>query len=141
MNKENRNLNDIKYDLKIIMGNKLSIYQSKLLFMGIMYEIILNKELFPRNSQLDTFINEHLLKYLKRKSKFKGYLFKSRTILAATIQREIYNNLDYNDIINLVDEIYKILPDDMEFKNKKTIKNYNECALNEWLNVLRNKEK
>ena len=45
MNKKNRNLCDIKYDLKSILTNKFSISQSKLLFMGIICEIILNKNI------------------------------------------------------------------------------------------------
>lgn len=138
----NRNLNDIKYDLKVIRGNKLSISQSKLLFMGIMYEIILNKELFPRNIQLNEFVNEHLLQYLKRNKKFKNYIFKSRTLLAATIQREIYNNLDYNDIIYIIDEIDAILFENSNYGYKKTIKkNNNEVEMSEWLKFLNNQGK
>ena len=141
MSSEKRELKDIKYDLKIIMSNKLSISQSKLLLMGIIYEIILNKELFPRNSQLKEFINEHLINYLNKEVGFKDYLFKTRTVLAAMIQKEIYINLSYNDVMNLVEEIYKILPDSIESKNKKESRKDTNKAISEWLNFLNEKDK
>lgn len=140
MNNMHRELNDIKNDLKIIMSNKLSVSQSKLLFMGIIYEIILSKELFPKNSQLEEFINGHLIKYLKKKTKFKVYLFKTRTILGATIQKHIYNNLDYNDIIDVVEEVYKILPDTLDEQIKKGNKKNSNEIISEWLNFLQDKD-
>lgn len=141
MNNMDRQLSDIKNDLKIIMSNKLSISQSKLLFMGIIYEIILSKELFPRNSQLEEFINGHLIKYLNKDTEFKEYLFKTRTILAATIQKHIYNNLDYNNILDVVEEIYKILPDRLDEQIKKGNKKNSDEIISEWLNFLQDKDR
>ena len=140
MNNIHRELNDIKYDLKIIMSNKLSIFQSKLLFMGIIYEIILSKELFSKNSQLKEFVNGHLVKYLNKGNEFKDYLFKTRTILAATIQKQIYNELDYNNILDVVEELYKILPDRLYEQNKRGNKKNSNYVVSEWLNFLKDKE-
>lgn len=141
MNNMKRELYHIKYDLKIIMSNKLSISQSKLLFMGIIYEIILSRELFPKNLQLKKFVNGHLVKYLNKGNEFKDYLFKTRTILAATIQKHIYNELDYNNILEIVEELYKILPDELYNKNKRDNKKNSNEAISEWLNFLQDRDR
>ena len=136
MYKKNRDLYNIKDDLKSILTNKFSISQSKLLFMGIICEIILNKNIFPKNSMLKEFINNNLLKYLKKQEKYRDYLFKSRTLLIATLQKQIYDNLDYEDILLLVNYLCKILPDDCDKNNKKTNKNNSKKDIIDWLYFL-----
>lgn len=140
MYKNNRDLCNIKDDLKSILTNKFSISQSKLLFMGIICEIILNKNIFPKNSMLKEFINNNLLKYLKKQEKYRDYLFKSRTLLIATLQKQIYDNLDYNDILLLVKYLCEILPDDSKDNNKKINKNSKNDII-DWLKFLSDKDK
>lgn len=141
MYKKNRDLCNIKEDLNSILTNKFSISQSKLLFMGIICEIILNKNIFPKNSMLKEFINNNLLKYLKKQEKYRDYLFKSRTLLIATLQKQIYDNLDYNDILLLVKYLCKILPDDCKDNNKKINRNNSKKDIIDWLEFLSNKDK
>jgi len=139
MNREERKLNEIKKDLKLITSNKLSMSQSKLLFMGITYEIILRKDLFPKNEDLRGFINNVFVENFKEKIPFKDYLYKSRTLLAARVQRKIYSDLEYNKIADMVHELYKIFPDE-EIK-KIGIKKGNEGndeELSEWMNFIKN---
>ncbi len=142
MNRNIRELRDIRNDLKLIMGNKLSISQSKSLFMGIFYEIILNKDLFSKNRELKEFINGHMLPYINRDKKYKDYLFKSRTLFAATILKDIYINVEYNQVIKMVEELYSILPDDIEKENRSRIKkNSSDEVLSGWLSLIMNKDK
>ncbi|EIS9525280.1 TPA: hypothetical protein KNJ64_001991 [Clostridioides difficile] len=142
MNRNIRELRDIRNDLKLIMGNKLSISQSKSLFMGIFYEIILNKDLFSKNRELKEFINGHMLPYINRDKKYKDYLFKSRTLFAATILKDIYINVEYNQVIKMVEELYSILPDDIEKESRNHIKkNSSDEVLSGWLSLIMNKDK
>ena len=137
MSREKRTVEEIKNDIRIVSSNKLNISQSKLIFMGFLYEIILSKEIFPKNSDLKEFVNNDLKKYLN----IKDYIFKSRSLLAAKIQRKIYE-LDYNDIIILLDSINSILLNLGETKTNST-KNLSgtDKAIEEWRKYFTNKEK
>lgn len=142
MSRKQRSLEEINSDLKLIISNKLSIHQSKLLFMGIIYEIILNKELFPKNSDLKEFINKKILKYLNRNEGYKDYVFKTRVGILSKIQKEIYDNLDYDSILEIVNELYSMFPQNPEDKFKKNNKkNITETAIDEWINFLKNRDK
>lgn len=140
MDDKSRSLVKIKQDLKVVISNKLSIPQSKLLFMGIVYEIILRKDLFPRNENLKEFINNIFVNKFKEKVPFGDYLYKSRTLLAARVLRKIISELEYNQIVKIVHEIYNIIPDEQDDKfreRKSNIKNDDE--LSEWMHFIRNK--
>lgn len=140
MNYEERTLNQIKDDIKIITTNKLSTSQSKLLFMGITYEIILRKDLFPKNSDLKAFINKIFMKYFHDKINFRDYLYFSRTLLASRIQKEIQIRLEYNQIIDIVHEIYNILPGD-DSKKIVSSKNISNIEMEDWMNFIREKDR
>lgn len=58
----------------------------------------------------------------------------------ATIQKQIYNELDYNNILNVVEELYKILPDRLYEQNKRANKKNSNYVVSEWLNFLKDKE-
>lgn len=141
MNNEKRELYDIKNDLKMIKSNKLSISQSKFLFMGIIYEILFNKDLFPKNKDLKDFVNNQLLILFNQNEPYKDYIFKTRTTLASKIQRYIYLNLEYNSMIDIVNELDKILFSDMNpiEGSKAKIKDANN-DLDEWMNFFNKKD-
>ncbi|WP_434565169.1 hypothetical protein PQ689_03390 [Thermoanaerobacterium thermosaccharolyticum] len=137
MDKEKRELKQIKEDLKIITSNKLNMSQSKLFFMGIIYEIILRKDLFPKNEDLKGFINNIFIQYFIDKEPFKDYLYDTRTLLGARIQKKIQTDLDYNKIVEIVNKIYNILPnEDINNSRKKNYSNYNK-ELIEWMNFIK----
>ncbi|KEI87528.1 MULTISPECIES: hypothetical protein [Clostridium] len=141
MNNKDRSIEEIKNDIKIVSSNKLSVSQSKMLFIGFVYEIILNKNIFPKNSNLKKFINDELKEYLNRDIGFKDYLFASRTLLAARIQKELYYSLDYKKMIELAELIdNKLLISEEKKYNNKNIKN-SEKAIEEWRNYFKNKGK
>lgn len=141
MNNEKRELYDIKNDLKIIKSNKLSISQSKFLFMGIIYEILFNKELFPKNKDLKDFVNNQLLILFNQNEPYKDYIFKTRTTLASKIQRYIYLHLEYSSILDIVNEIDKILFADITSteNHKSKVKDTNN-DLDEWMDFLNKKD-
>ncbi len=140
MNYEERNVEDIRNDFKIVISNKLSISQSRLLFMGIIYELILRKDIFPRNDDLKGF-NNIFVKKFNNKTPFKEYLYNSRTLLASRLQKNIISELNYTQIIEVVNEILTVLPDykEKQEKVKKTKKN-NDTYVSDWINLIKNKE-
>lgn len=137
---EERPLKQIKEDIKIISSNKLSITQSKLLFIGITYELILRKDLFPKNENLKTFIDNIYVKRFKDQERFKDYLYYARTILASRVQKKIMSDLDYNQILEIVSELYDILPEDDINKNRTNKKGSNNDAIIEWMNFIKNRD-
>lgn len=141
MENEKRTLKQIRDDIKIVTSNKLNASQSKLLFMGIIYEIILRKDLFPKNSDLKAFINKIFRKYFINKEPFKEYLYCSRTILGARIQKEIQYEIEYSQIIKIVNQIYDILPVEESKKVASTKNRNNNIELGQWMNFIREKDK
>lgn len=140
MSNSTRPLRSIEEDIKLITSNKLSTSQSKLLFMGIIYEIILRKDLFPRNSDLKEFVDKLFAKYIYNKEPLRDYLYLSRTLLSSRIQKDILQNLEYNQIIDIVNKIYEVFPIDEPQKSSNT-RNSNNSELGEWMNFIREKDK
>lgn len=140
----NRSVEDIKNDIKIISTNKLSVSQSKLLLMGTIYEILSNKNIFPKKCDLKKFVNNRLSHYFKDNIVFKDYVFNSRTLLASRVQKEIYLNFDYQNLIELVglinDELL-IIKGDKDINKKNINKSSTEKAISEWRNYFKNKGK
>lgn len=143
MNIEKRAIDEIKNDIKIISTNKLSVSQSKLLLIGALYEIILNREIFPKNIDLKNFVNIDMNRCLSVSKEYKDYLFTSRTLLAARVQKEIYE-LDYNDIVSLLIFIENKLSD-LAPNNSTNLKNLKKIekdkAIDEWRDYFVNKGK
>jgi len=135
-----RHLEQIKNDIKIITTNKLSVLQSKLLFMGITYEIILRKDLFPQNEDLKKFINNIYIENFEDKIPFRDYLYDSRTMLGARIQKKILSDLSYEQITTMVNKIYNLLPskDIKKISRSKKSENMDKEVV-EWMNFIRNK--
>ncbi|OON94418.1 MAG: hypothetical protein ATN32_08225 [Candidatus Epulonipiscium fishelsonii] len=110
-------LEEIKKDMAIISSNKLNIHQSKLIFMGILYELVQRKDLFPTISNLKSFINQVIVPRTEEKVELKNYLYKSRKQLAAQLSHIILNELEYNDILVIVEQLQNILPKNVPSKN------------------------
>lgn len=141
MNNVKREISDIKNDLKLIKSNKLSISQSKLLFIGIIYEILFNKDLFPKNKDLKEFTNNSLLPLFNKNEPYKDYIFKTRTTLASKIQRYIFLNLDYNNILEIVTQLDKILFSDIHVTdNLKPRNKTSNNDLDEWVEYFDKKD-
>jgi len=133
-----RTLKEIKEDIKIISGNKLSMSQSKLLFMALSFEIILRRDLFPKKNNLKIFIENVYSKCFTKGDFFRDYLYSSRTILAGRLEKKIQTELTYQDILEIVVELYKIFPsDEIKVKNKR---NNKSIEIVEWMNFIENKE-
>ena len=145
MNKKNRELKDIKKDLEFLTSNKFSLMQSKLLFMGITYEIILSKDFFPRNENLKPFIEEVYVPKFADKKTFKDYLYDSRTLLSSRVQRKIFSDLSYADIIEITNDIIDILDKNLgkvgkNNENKGSKHRIDDDYATEWMKSIRGKK-
>lgn len=88
MEKKINKQRDFIGELSVINKNKFSLQQTKSLYMGILYELILNKDIFPRNKDLTFFLNEVF------KAEYSEYLFKSRPYLASRLLKYISEHYD-----------------------------------------------
>ncbi|OMF11156.1 hypothetical protein BK131_22255 [Paenibacillus amylolyticus] len=88
MEKKNEKKRDFIGELSVINKNKFSLQQTQSLYLGILYELILNKEIFPRNKDLTSFIKEVF------KTEFNEYLFKARPYLASRLLKHVFEQYD-----------------------------------------------
>lgn len=106
----NRSLIELKNDFTIIKSNKLNTTQSKAMFIGLLYEMILRKDLFPKKDNLKKFVETVILIDMDNII-IKDYLYKSRSLLAARIIKYILNDFDYIQILKIVNMIYSLIPE------------------------------
>ena len=137
MIKLNRPLEQVRKDIQLILSNKLNSNQSLLLFLGITLEILLRKDLFKRNSDLQSFIEAMYIPRTKKREPFKEYLYLSRTQLSARLNRVIIEELDYSDVIAISKKLVEILPSE-NINKKPSYKSPND-VVTEWMNFI-NKE-
>lgn len=145
MKSSKRDLASILDDLKLVRSNKLNSHQVEVFMNGILYETIQRKDLFPKNSDLKYFINEQINRTLKVDN-FRDYLFASRTLLAARVQKNILENSDYLEILLIADfieiRIREQQGDIIVSKNKKNdSKTLKSDPLNDWMSYLSERNK
>ncbi|HFR4184934.1 TPA: hypothetical protein ACHVKG_001705 [Bacillus cereus] len=88
MKTEDKNRDYIK-ELSTINKNKFTVEQTKSLYLGLLYQLILSKEVFKRNRDLEDF----LLSVFKKK--YNDYLFNSRPYLASRVLKDISEEYDF----------------------------------------------
>ena len=129
-------------DFKLIRSNKLSIHESSVVFLGTIFSMLNRKMLFKRNSDLKEFVNNDLLKYLKKDSPYRDYLFFSRHNLIARIQKDIVLNLNYQDISNLSIFLEELLKSKLPKKNTPTNKRKKQIdpidIISDWNDFIKN---
>lgn len=133
---QNRDLNLIKNDLKIVSTNKLNSSQSKLLLIGIIFEMLQRKDLFPKNSDLKMFVQQVFIDPIEGLKPFKEYLFVSRTLLGSRVSKIILYNFEYSNVLNTVEKLSEILPN-QDSVNKNSSHTTNDDGMNEWINFIR----
>lgn len=97
-------------------SNKFSKEQSINIFLGALFQLLTDKAVFNKNSDIKIFLNQIFEK------EYKDYLFRSRPYLAARVLKDIKQDKSYRDIINLSTEIAKILDKEIlsDSKTSKT---------------------
>ena len=126
---------EIHKNLSLVASNKFNSSQSKMIFIGISFDIILSKILFINNSDLKPFIEKHFIVHTKEKEILKDYLYASRTALLARLSRMIYEEMDYTSIIQISKGILEDFP---KIESKKKSKNQilTESGTEDWMNYI-----
>lgn len=90
---------DFIKELSVINKNKFTLQQTKSLYLGLLYELISNKEIFIKNKELDGFLKDVF------KKEYNEYLFKARPYLASRLLKDIskeYDSLKISTSIKLI---------------------------------------
>ena len=113
---------DRRRELDILNSKKYSFNEKKLLFVGIVSNTIYDKSLFQNNKLL----NEYVTLFetiLSLDEPYKEYLYKSRTLLASRIVKDILKNEDDKDLLNLISaHNHFINRKNVHIKNSKVVK-------------------
>lgn len=134
---QSRDTTDIKKDLQLITSSKLSSSQSTIMLLGVLYDFILRKDIFPKNENLKEFIESYFVPLTIEKTNYKDYLYTSRTLLGSRLCRTVLNEFQYDDIIKLSDSIEKYLPTKYDNKKRNTSNASKiDKATNDWMNYI-----
>lgn len=123
----------IKYieDFSKINGNKYSKEESERLFIGLLFYMVNDRDIFKSNVDIKGFILE-VFKY-----DYKDYLYKARPALCSRLMNDIRKNKTYGEILQLNKAIIKYLKlnsDESTKNNKEKKKTYN-TNISGWLGI------
>lgn len=115
-----------------IKSNKYSKEETERMFLGLLFYMLNDREVFKLNLDVKDFIVT-VFEY-----DYKEYLYKSRPMLASRLMNDIRKNKTYGDILMLDASIIKYLQNNYAFKTEKsktkTASNRN-TNLTGWLNM------
>lgn len=127
-------IKDYIKELSNLNSNKYSKNQTISLFIGIMFHLMSDKEIFKKNIDIKIFLKAVLNK------EYKDYLFRSRPYLISRVLNDIIKEKKFVDILKTVDRIISYL----EFNNelldfeKKASGNTVEDNILDWFNQINN---
>ena len=91
--------------LRIINSNKLDSEQSLIYFAGVIYSILLNRKIYKRNIDLQSFVKDFILTPIEEEQ-FKKYVYLSRTLLGSRVYRLIIENYSYPLVIETSNKLF-----------------------------------
>ena len=120
--------------LKILSSNKLNADQSLIYFAGTIYSILLNRKVYKRNIDLQSFVRDYILAPIEEEQ-FKKYVYLSRTLLGSRVFRLIIEKYSYSLVIETSKKLFEYFETPSKEKNKKTKTSSNNIAseLSGWL--------
>lgn len=133
---------DIEKQLQLIQSNKLDSSQAISLFIGFSGRLVLTRDTFKHNSDLEPFILEVFLKPFG-KEQFRPYVYKSRTLLTSRVLRLLEENLTLTMTLKIAKNIESILvPAGSSKENRGPIsQSFLDKALDSWMSSIRNSYK
>ncbi|MGP4065811.1 hypothetical protein ACTWPF_12870 [Oceanobacillus sp. M65] len=94
---------DVKRDfikeLSVINKNRFTLQQTKSLFLGLLFELISNRQIFDKNKDINEFIKEVF------KKEYNDYVYRGRPYLASRVLKDIskeYDSLKVSASIKLI---------------------------------------
>lgn len=136
----NRSIEELRQDFQLVSSNRFSSYQSKIFFIGVTIDLLLNTEIFKKNIELKPFVEKYYISNIIEEDFFKEYLYDSRTLLVARLSRLIFEKMNYPVIANISNDILAFLPESHNKKKKGKSDDLNK-GMDEWLDYLGDKEK
>lgn len=127
-------IKDYKKELSNLNSNKYSKNQTVSLFIGIMFHLMSDKEIFKKNIDIKIFLKAVLNK------EYKDYLFRSRPYLISRVLNDIRKEKKFVDILKIADRVVSYL----EFNNelldleKKVSGKKVEDNILDWFNQINN---
>lgn len=120
--------------LKIINGNKLNADQSLIYFAGTIYSILLNRKVYKKNIDLQSFVKDYILDPIEEEQ-FKKYVYLSRTLLGSRVYRLIIEKYSYSLVIETSKRLFKYFETpSKEYDKKVKISSKNIASeLSGWL--------
>lgn len=110
-------MNRLEYieEFKKLSKSKLSITQTKSLFLGLIFKLVLDKEILDKNK-----IYEFTKEIIKKE--YKEYLFRGRPYLASRILKDLEMETEYNDLLKITKSIIEYLHRDEDTLSKDSSK-------------------
>lgn len=134
---EKKSLEQVAKDLEFMLSNRLNIEQSKAFCLGIIFEILNRRDIFPKNIDLKEFVEDVFLEYKDDKEEpYRAYLYASRNLLASRICSTVLRNCTYTDIKNIQNKILDkyVVFEKEERKSKKSLNNED---LDMWIDTIK----
>ncbi|SUM89506.1 hypothetical protein [Staphylococcus saprophyticus] len=125
---------------KLFNYKNFSIEDKRKYFLGEVLHTILNKELFKKNEDLKEYIK--VIERFEVVNEYKNYLYKSRTLLASRVLKDVELNFTESDLLILIKNHYNYLEKYSNFnvtintkenERKKEIKKNKNSVLENYL--------
>lgn len=116
-------------EFKKLPKMKLSIPQTKSLFLGLIFKMVLDKEILNKE-EIYVFTQEILNK------KYRDYVYNGRPYLASRILKDLEVEVDYNALLKLSNSIVDYLHND-EDKPSKDTRKVNNTNIVGWYNSVK----
>lgn len=121
--------------LKIQKG-KVNTHESMLLLIGLTFDLIQNKSIFKRNTDLKPFISV-IYENVLGLSPYRDYLYNSRTLLGSRVAKDV-SNCDFIKLQKIISELnifFKLEEFEDYLQNINSSKEHD--YLSEWINYIR----
>ena len=120
--------------LKIVSSNKLNADQSLIYFAGTIYSILLNRKIYKKNIDLQSFVKDYILMPIEEEQ-FKRYVYLSRTLLGSRVYRLIIEKYSYSLVIETSKRLFEYFetPSKEDSKKVKTSSKNIASELSGWL--------
>ncbi|WP_203624612.1 hypothetical protein [Lacticaseibacillus sp. 866-1] len=127
---------DIISTLKLTQSTRLSVSQSTMMLSGLVYAMVLDKDLFKHNPDLEGFVLKIFRQWLPDHEQFRPYVYKSRTLLGSKISRIILDTFEYNDTTEVATKLSSLFSSaTKEASSAKKLPDL-EAFISDWLTSL-----
>ncbi|CAM3269073.1 hypothetical protein GHI93_04930 [Lactococcus hircilactis] len=119
---------DTKNIINTLKSSKYLMREKRYIFIGVVMETIFSRELFTKNNDLHEYI--HIFENLMKLTPYRDYLYKSRTMLASRVIKDLLNKEVNADLIRLmIDKHIDFIEKYVGYSDKKKSTKKSESSL------------